>query len=608
MSIHRIATTTHVRELAATLLNENRERPVAVISIPENHDTPLVDVDQIHNDVGDYCDIHLITTGPLTYELSDLLPERCQVYGGASRVYPVSTRWQTQPEASPLHFVHNPNQRHRITDNLINDALRMAADAGLFAKPQRQATQHSGVVASLLADNTRAIVTLDNGGLATIVHELVHPDIPLEWVVHEGQRVNGTLDSRTGWFTPQLTTVTAPQLLEHYPHGTVTLGYVLNVDRQTATIAPHPDLPLTVAKRDITSNPLDRVDLLLAAGDVVNVRIIRDQQGRTALRLHDIDDTETAQPALPLTPDGKPWLLENRHEPQLTHDTTGDDDIDDGTDTGDDALDESSPHRYQPDSDTTSESPEGDTTPAEQAGPHPADGPHRVAAAITAPTQTPAKALQATQLALQKERADNQALRRELQQHRANGPAIHLELEQLLAENRRLKNQLSDLRQDQQAQRAMLRKAMQTTASLFAARRERFDKDDEWMRHEIHLAWIDRYDAQDRQQWPIPDTYDIGERFINSLDDLDDNQTTKALKAVVDIITGRVRELPARSAHPLRRGDGATAEDLVRDDGARCMRVHIEKNVPSARRLHYWVNTDGRIELSRVVLHDDMEP
>jgi hypothetical protein len=186
---------------------------------------------------------------------------------------------------------------------------------------------------------------------------------------------------------------------------------------------------------------------------------------------------------------------------------------------------------------------------------------------------------------------------------------MRLELGELHAENRKLRDQLRKTRSDQQTQRTLLRKARQADATPKSSdRRQRFDGADEWVRHEIYLAWVSRMDAGDRKLWPLPSAYAVGERFAPSLEQLGILSHDKALKAVVDVLTGRARELPTRSPHPLRSGDGMAATDVVRVDGARCMRVHIEKNVASARRLHYWMRDDGDIELSRLVLHDDMEP
>jgi hypothetical protein len=47
---------------------------------------------------------------------------------------------------------------------------------------------------------------------------------------------------------------------------------------------------------------------------------------------------------------------------------------------------------------------------------------------------------------------------------------------------------------------------------------------------------------------------------------------------------------------------------VPRNDGAICRRVYMESRTSQARRIHYWKLRDGRIEFSRVALHDDFTP
>jgi hypothetical protein len=138
--------------------------------------------------------------------------------------------------------------------------------------------------------------------------------------------------------------------------------------------------------------------------------------------------------------------------------------------------------------------------------------------------------------------------------------------------------------------------------------RDRFANDEDWVRHAIELAWIHRLDAADRLRFPLSRDYIVGPKFVESLANLESGQLNKALKTVVDVVSGYVGESAVRQVHALREGNGAAEDDVVRDDGARCMRAYIEQNTPSARRLHFWKIPPGRIELSRIVLHDDVRP
>jgi hypothetical protein len=77
---------------------------------------------------------------------------------------------------------------------------------------------------------------------------------------------------------------------------------------------------------------------------------------------------------------------------------------------------------------------------------------------------------------------------------------------------------------------------------------------------------------------------------------------------LVMVLTGLAPEMNGLQVHRLRMGAGGDDPFRQRDDGAVCWRVSLQVNTPSARRLHYWKLPGGAYELSRVVLHDDVEP
>lgn len=130
---------------------------------------------------------------------------------------------------------------------------------------------------------------------------------------------------------------------------------------------------------------------------------------------------------------------------------------------------------------------------------------------------------------------------------------------------------------------------------------------DEAVRHSIRLAWVLRTPSSEKTDNPLPD-YLIGDRFASSLGKLDQGQVTKSIRCALDVLTGAAREMPSRRMHVLRNGDGAGAPAVTRLDDAVCWRVNVETGAASARRLHYWKLPNGKLELSRVVLHDDMSP
>ena len=82
----------------------------------------------------------------------------------------------------------------------------------------------------------------------------------------------------------------------------------------------------------------------------------------------------------------------------------------------------------------------------------------------------------------------------------------------------------------------------------------------------------------------------------------------KVVRTVLDIVTGREADARRHEVHPLRDGLQANPDPVLRGDGAESFRAYVEQMSASARRLHFWKFPDNRIELSRVVRHDDYKP
>ncbi|GAA4153662.1 hypothetical protein GCM10022286_00330 [Gryllotalpicola daejeonensis] len=185
-------------------------------------------------------------------------------------------------------------------------------------------------------------------------------------------------------------------------------------------------------------------------------------------------------------------------------------------------------------------------------------------------------------------------LRRQLAEARAADDA---RVRDLLVENARLRAAAVERRTATAA-----RKARPTTGAAAPFEPERFNNADDAARHAILNAWVQRVEAREKELYPLP-AYELGDAFARSLAEFDPEQQGKALRAAVDVLTGRAKDVRGRRLHQLRDGDAGPAR--VREDGATCWRVDIETNTPSARRLHYWQRADGVIELSKVGLHDD---
>lgn len=185
---------------------------------------------------------------------------------------------------------------------------------------------------------------------------------------------------------------------------------------------------------------------------------------------------------------------------------------------------------------------------------------------------------------------------------------------QLLAELRDLRRENAELTDKLQDSETRLRGAQKKLRGLQRSSRDEttpsidFADAEEWVRHHVHLGWLQNYSAIDRAAHPLGE-YLVGPAFADSVRSLAPQLLAKVWRAAVDVVTRRGRHLHSREAHPLRSGNGARAPEVVRaEDDARCFRYSVGFKAAGARRLHAWHLQDGRVELCRVVTHGDMSP
>ncbi|MBD3940126.1 hypothetical protein IF188_00245 [Microbacterium sp. NEAU-LLC] len=645
-----VRTTAEAVALAGRILGA-REKPVVVLSTDPATDGFAIDADDVESGTQGVADLVLIDTGDLTRTLAAHLPDRAQVYGGAGRSYPVDFGADPDWRRSPLRF---PGPRAATA--LVGDVLTHANAARLFdCKPASRRVAVTGVVQGFAGDE-RALVATDGHGPATISRELTYPPFPLDWVVRRGQRVAGMLDLDDHRL---LVTEPAPDtaaLLAAFAHHSVTLAFVTKVTPARATLLLHPAVEFTVRRDDVSKNPLDTVDLLLAEGDVVAVRVLHLSDGTIHLSLYDVDDDEAIVPPLALTTGGPPWLAQGRALLPEDADTHGElAELERRTPVpGASGAGAAGAVSEAPAVDAAAAEPDApgvaEASPPTTARPVPGPGmrpamPHAASAAGAASAATDAaadaghadehaaavesraphgSALRSTQRALDTARAEIAGLKARLAEAdaddsaasrlRARAATAESRLKEALVGRAELELRVRELDARQRAGTQALRSARKAAAASSApgddraTRRSRWSTDEAWVRHEIYLAWVDRVEPAERADHPLGD-YIVGPRFAESLAPLDDGRFDKAMKAAVDAATGRIREVPGREAHLLRTGDGAGDPPTVRaSDGAKCWRAYIEQKTAQARRIHYWILPGGTVELSRIVPHDDVQP
>jgi hypothetical protein len=401
-------------------------------------------------------------------------------------------------------------------------------------------------------------------------------------------------------------TTTEAHILQHFGEGTVTLGVVTEVARQYGLVSLYPGLSVRLEQRDVSSNHKDLVDVLYAVGDVIRVRVVRTPQGRLGVRTIDIDDDEDVAPAYVVIGGGPEWLSEDQLHwlPTEEHVTESIESF--LSRIGLERDDQAGNHG----------GPGGSTSPTTAPVPTPGPGPRP--ALTTGPITVPGKTVLESQgLRILELKARVEALERELTRANPRGmkavqDQMRLEISELFGDRDTLRAQLRMEKERTTELRSQLReaRAKQVVGNDYTASRSWFGLDsagaEEWVRHEVTHAWIERIPAFERANRPLT-KFTLGADFVDTLAIFTNGQKYKAFKCIVDVLVGTPEMLALRQVHALRASEGANAPDRVRDDGAIAMRAYIEEGVASARRLHYWKHPDGTIELATAAVHDQLD-
>lgn len=611
-----VITETTVMSLAEAILNPDRANPIIVVTTPTYADpdhipqVTLDEADGIRSEIGDISDIAIVATGDISYALEAVLPDRWHSFNGACRSYPAGILADPDIRRSPLRRRRGAEV---YSEQVIGDAFGHAMAAGVLDERPTGSVAKSGTITGFLGDE-QALVDVGRTFPAVVWRDMTSPGIPLEWLIEKGATVPGEWDRDHNRFVLRKPTFGSTELLARVPHGAVTLALVDSVAEDTATLRLHPDLPITVHRRDVTSNPLDVLDLFLLQGEVVRVRVVHLSTGKPHLRLSDVDDDEPVAAAVTVVDGGTPWLMEGRilsHVVEMPPVADSPDvvPLDEPVTPVGDAIKSSSPS-------TARRTP----PPLPRATPGPG-------LRVAVPEELPTPAAPSEQTSVEGKGALNSmsikitALTAEMERMRreSNVAELSRELEvvkRTLRDTRLdLSSSLEELARSKELHRKAVdelrvaRKGQRPTAAPDRPRQRRghWPNDDLWLRHEILLAWVERMSRVDKLEFPLPADFGIGPGFAESVATLDDTLFDKAMKCAVDVLTGRAKNLASRELHRLRVSESGGDAPKVRDeDGAVAWRAAVEINAPSARRLHYWAIGE-LIELSQVGTHDDME-
>ena len=123
-----IVTIAEIEALVAHVADLSRHEPVVIVTTKSGATTPLVDATALAEEIAPV-PVYLIATGPLTWEMTALLPEGMSVFGGASRIYWPGWREDDALQRHQLLFTWGADKAEDTLDRLLTllDGRRMVS-------------------------------------------------------------------------------------------------------------------------------------------------------------------------------------------------------------------------------------------------------------------------------------------------------------------------------------------------------------------------------------------------------------------------------------------------------------------------------------------------
>lgn len=138
LAVVRIDSLEAARHLAVSVLDEERANPVICVTTRHRESEPLVDAAALATAV-DPLTVYVLPTGELTWELTAVLPDHFEVFGGAARIWWPGLRDTDDPHGHPLIFCWSADEAGAALQRMIRELRRgVTARSGSVSDPQPQ--------------------------------------------------------------------------------------------------------------------------------------------------------------------------------------------------------------------------------------------------------------------------------------------------------------------------------------------------------------------------------------------------------------------------------------------------------------------------------------
>ncbi len=308
-----VSTPQAVNALVAEILDPERTTPVIGVTSKPSHERPFVDAEALAARLGDRASVWVLTDSELTWTLTDALPRKIDVYGGAVRAWnPIAEGDEPYPSDHPQWTVFNEDEGARALE-LIAGYVERIAEQPLPA----YGTTMTATVTTVRKAGAELELETGHPAFAGIDHLVQHGDIyHAADVLQVGQEVT----VRTGAWHPQAGRISvslrefAPdpweRLAEVYEPGMIIEGGVTGVTDFGAFVELLPGVEGLLHKSKIADGFVKYVDDYVQEGDRIAVVLLEIDVHRRKAPVSLRDVPRKVKPVTPASvfPGGPPWL------------------------------------------------------------------------------------------------------------------------------------------------------------------------------------------------------------------------------------------------------------------------------------------------------------
>ncbi|HLQ37584.1 MAG TPA: hypothetical protein VK348_07275, partial [Planctomycetota bacterium] len=117
--MRRLTETDTAPWVQGTLLSPTRTRPIVAVTSHPHTDRAWIDAAELSAALGDLAEVVFLVTGEATWALSESLPPRLDVYGGAVRIWWPGLEPASDPYAHRLYFVRSQHEAGLVFAEIV---------------------------------------------------------------------------------------------------------------------------------------------------------------------------------------------------------------------------------------------------------------------------------------------------------------------------------------------------------------------------------------------------------------------------------------------------------------------------------------------------------